>query len=239
MKFLQSSIFRALTAIAVGVLLIKYPDNTVTGIVIAIGILFLLSGIVSVLAYLNARKNASEYTIYDAQGRQIAGQAPMFPIVGIGSILLGAILAVMPATFINALMYVIGVVLILGAINQYMATLAARRFGIVSLWYWVWPTLTLLVGAYVMIKPMAPLSTAMLILGWLSLFYGITEAVSSMLIAVGRRRWEKEQEELAKTLEAETVAKEMKDDDTETAADTTGTETKTGTDMPVPANEQV
>jgi len=239
MKFLQSSIFRALTAIAVGVLLIKYPDNTVTGIVIAIGILFLLSGIVSVLAYLNARKNASEYTIYDAQGRQIAGQAPMFPIVGIGSILLGAILAVMPATFINALMYVIGVVLILGAINQYMATLAARRFGIVSLWYWVWPTLTLLVGAYVMIKPMAPLSTAMLILGWLSLFYGITEAVSSMLIAVGRRRWEKEQEELAKTLEAETVAKEMKDDDTETAADTTGTETKTGTDMPAPANEQV
>ena len=239
MKFLQSSIFRALTAIAVGVLLIKYPDNTVTGIVIAIGILFLLSGIVSVLAYLNARKNASEYTIYDAQGRQIAGQAPMFPIVGIGSILLGAILAVMPATFINALMYVIGVVLILGAINQYMATLAARRFGIVSLWYWVWPTLTLLVGAYVMIKPMAPLSTAMLILGWLSLFYGITEAVSSLLIAVGRRRWEKEQEELAKTLEAETVAKEMKDDDTETAADTTGTETKTGTDMPAPANEQV
>lgn len=239
MKFLQSSIFRALTAIAVGVLLIKYPDNTVTGIVIAIGILFLLSGIVSVLAYLNARKNASEYTIYDAQGRQIAGQAPMFPIVGIGSILLGAILAVMPATFINALMYVIGVVLILGAINQYMATLAARRFGIVSLWYWVWPTLTLLVGAYVMIKPMAPLSTAMLILGWLSLFYGITEAVSSMLIAVGRRRWEKEQEELAKTLEAETVAKEMKDDDTETAADTTGTETETGTDMPAPGNEQV
>ena len=38
MKILQSSFFRALTAIAVGVLLIKYPDNTVTGMVIAIGL---------------------------------------------------------------------------------------------------------------------------------------------------------------------------------------------------------
>ena len=41
MKILQSSVFRAICAIAVGIMLIKYPDNTVTWITIAIGVLFL------------------------------------------------------------------------------------------------------------------------------------------------------------------------------------------------------
>ena len=217
MKILQSSFFRALTAIAIGVLLIKYPDNTVTGIVITIGVLFALSGLISVLTYVIARRHESEYVIYDAQGRQIAGQAPMFPIVGIGSILLGTILAVMPGTFINALMYVIGAILILGAINQYLAIISVRRFGVSSLWFWLCPTLILLFGAFIIIKPMAPLSTAMFFLGWLTLFYGIVEALNSMLFYIGRRRWEKEQEELLKGLETTTVAEEMTDDGTQEA----------------------
>ena len=214
MKILQSSFFRALTAIAVGVLLIKYPDNTVTGIVITIGVLFALSGLISVLSYVIARRHESEYVIYDAQGRQIAGQAPMFPIVGIGSILLGTILAVMPGTFINALRYVIGAILILGAINQYLVIISVRRFGVTSLWYWICPTLVLLAGAYIIIKPMAPLSTAMFFLGWLTLFYGIVEALNSMLFYIGRRRWEKEQEELLKSLETSTIAEEVTEENT-------------------------
>lgn len=44
MKLLQSSVFRAICAIAVGIMLIKYPDNTVTWITIAIGVLFLFIG---------------------------------------------------------------------------------------------------------------------------------------------------------------------------------------------------
>ena len=217
MKILQSSFFRALTAIAIGVLLIKFPDNTVTGIVITIGVLFALSGLISVLTYVIARRHESEYVIYDAQGRQIAGQSPTFPIVGIGSILLGTILAVMPSTFINALMYVIGAILILGAINQYLAIISVRRFGVSSLWFWLCPTLILLFGAFIIIKPMAPLSTAMFFLGWLTLFYGIVEALNSMLFYIGRRRWEKEQEELLKGLETTAAAEEMTDDGTQEA----------------------
>ena len=203
MKILQSSFFRAITAIAVGVLLIKYPDNTMTGIVIAIGVLFLLSGVVSVLVYLNARKHETDYKIFDAEGRQIGGQKPMLPIVGVGSVILGAVLALMPATFVAFLMYVIGGILILGAVNQYFVIIAARRYMGLSPWYWICPTLILLAGLYIIIKPMAPLSMAMLMLGWLSLFYGIVEAANSMLIFAGRRKWEKEQERLKAAEEAE------------------------------------
>lgn len=222
MKFLQSSLFRALTAIVVGVLLIKYPDNTVTGIVVAIGLLFFLSGIVSLLTYWNARRHQSEYIIYDAQGRQIAGQKPVFPIVGIGSIILGGILATMPTTFISMLMYVIGTLLILGAITQFMAIISARRFGSSSFFFWVCPSLILLAGLYIILKPMAPLSTAMLLLGWLSLFYGVVEAINALTFARRRKRWEREQEQ-SQYLEAE----EIKPEEEEPTATEAETETKT------------
>lgn len=195
MNILRSSFLRALTAIAVGVMLIKYPDNTVTGIVIAIGVLFALSGLVSLLTYWHASRNVSEYVIFDASGQQIAGQKPMFPVVGVGSLILGFILALMPETFVSFLMYVIGIILILGAVNQYLNIIAARHFGPVSLTYWLFPSLILLAGFYVIIKPMAPLSTAMLVLGWLTLVYGIVEAVNALSFYAARRRWEKEQKQ--------------------------------------------
>ena len=117
MKILQSSVFRAICAIAIGILLIKYPDNTVTWITIAIGILFLLSGIISLVVYYHALKNVSEYKITDAEGNVVAGDTkPTFPIVGVGSAILGLILALTPTVFVKALMYIIGAVLVLGAV---------------------------------------------------------------------------------------------------------------------------
>lgn len=205
MKILQSSIFRALTAIAIGVLLIKFPDNTVTGIVIAIGILFLLSGVISVLSYLNARRNRNEFTIYDAQGRQIGGQIPMFPIVGIGSIVLGAFLTLMPSTFVAFLMYVIGAILLLGAITQFMTIINVRRFGKISFGYWICPSVILIAGIYLMLKPFDTLETTMMVLGWLTLFYGIVEAINNMLFYAIRRRWEKAQNSISQIDDAEEV----------------------------------
>lgn len=180
MKILQSSVFRALCAIIVGALLIMYPDNTVTGITISIGVLFLVSGLISVLTYVHARRHVSDYKIYDAEGRLVAGQQPTFPLVGVGSIILGLILAITPTTFVSALMYIIGIMLILGALNQFIALIAGRRYGHVSLWYWVMPTLILLSGLFVMVKPIAPLKMAMLILGWTMLVYGVAELVNAL-----------------------------------------------------------
>lgn len=188
MKILQSSIFRSICAIAIGILLIKYPDNTVTWITVAIGILFLLSGVISLIVYVNARKNVSEYKITDTDGKVIAGEQPTFPIVGVGSLILGALLALTPNIFITALMYIIGGILILGAINQYMNLINGRKYGKIGFGYWVFPSLVLLTGLYVIIRPMAPASTAMLILGWCSLLYGVTEMINSLKFHADKRK---------------------------------------------------
>ena len=194
MKILQSSVFRAISAIAIGCLLIKYPDNTVTWITVAIGILFLLSGLISLIVYVHARKNVSEFKIMDREGHVIAGEKPTFPIVGVGSLILGAMLALTPNVFITALMYIIGGILILGAINQFMNLVNARKYGKVSFGFWVFPSVVLLIGLYVIIKPMAPASMAMLILGWCSLLYGVTELVNSLKFHADRRKFRQAQE---------------------------------------------
>ena len=194
MKILQSSVFRSISAIAIGCLLIKYPDNTVTWITVAIGILFLLSGLISLIVYVHARKNVSEFKIMDSEGHVIAGEKPTFPIVGVGSLILGAMLALTPNVFITALMYIIGAILILGAINQFMNLVNARRYGKVGFGYWVFPSVVLLIGLYVMIKPMVPTSMAMLILGWCSLLYGVTELVNSLKFHADKRKFRQAQE---------------------------------------------
>ncbi len=194
MKILQSSVFRSISAIAIGCLLIKYPDNTVTWITVAIGILFLLSGLISLIVYVHARKNVSEFKIMDSEGHVIAGEKPTFPIVGVGSLILGAMLALTPNVFITALMYIIGAILILGAINQFMNLVNARKYGKVSFGFWVFPSVVLLIGLYVIIKPMVPASMAMLILGWCSLLYGVTELVNSLKFHADKRKFRQAQE---------------------------------------------
>lgn len=206
MKLFQSSVFRAICAIAIGILLVKYPDNTVEWLTVAIGVLFLLSGIISVVVYVNARRHWSEVTITDAEGRVITNQRPTFPLVGIGSIILGAMLALTPNVFITALMYIIGLALILGAINQFMALAALRRFAQVGFGYWVFPSVILLIGLFVVIRPMESPSMAMCILGWCSLLYGVTELINALKIHNGHRQFN--QQEIP-------VAEEITESDTE------------------------
>ena len=190
MKLFQSSIFRALCAIVVGVLLLKYPQDGVTWLTVAIGVLFLISGIIAVIAYVNAHKHASEYTITDQQGRIIRGGQPTFPIVGAGSIILGLILAATPGVFINGLMYILGAIMILGGINQLMNLVSARRLGSVPFGFWVAPSLILITGLFVVLKPMETAEVPLLILGWCCLLFGVTELINALKIRSLRKQAE-------------------------------------------------
>lgn len=220
MKLFQSSIFRALCAIIVGVLLIKFPKDGVTWLTIAIGALFLLSGIIAVVAYMNARKHASEYTIIDRQGRVISGSQPTFPIVGAGSIILGLTLTLAPGTFVNGLMYILGAIMILGGLNQLMALISIRRLGNVPLGFWIAPSLILLTGLFVILKPMQSAELPLLILGWCSLLYGVTELINAIKIHAIRKVANQQAEAMNRQQElngepvADEISSELNQDDT-------------------------
>ena len=207
MKLLQSSFFRAICSI-VGVLLLKYPDNSVTWLTMAIGVLFLLSGIIALISYWNAKRHAGEYTITDANGNIINDTQPAFPLVGIGSLLLGLTLVVSPDMFVKWLMYILGAMLILGGINQLIVLVAVRRYGSIGLFFWIAPILILIAGIFIFVKPMKSAELPMIILGWCMLLYGVTEMINSFMIYSLRRKLKKQEEQTENGI----VAEEIKDE---------------------------
>jgi uncharacterized membrane protein HdeD (DUF308 family) len=208
MKLLQSSFFRAICSIVIGILLLKYPDNSVTWLTMAIGILFLLSGIIALISYWTARRHAGEYTITDAEGNVISGSQPSFPIVGIGSVILGLTLMLSPDMFVRWLMYILGAMIILGSINQLIVLIAARRFGSIGAFFWIAPIILLIIGILIFVKPMESAELPLIILGWCMLVYGVTEVINSLMVYSLRKRMKRQQEEAAKGLEAEEIKEE-------------------------------
>lgn len=209
MKIFQSSIFRAVCAIVIGALIIKYPDQGVTWLTMAIGGLFLLSGIIALLAFWQAKRHANEYTITDREGRVISGTQPTFPIVGLGSVILGLVLILTPNAFINGLMYMLAAVLILGGITQLMSLLSARRLGSIPFGFWVCPSLILLTGLFVVFKPMESAELPLLILGWCSILYGVIELINTLKIYNIRKATDRQGEEDKELPVAEEISSEL------------------------------
>ena len=97
MRLIQSSIIRAIVAIVIGALLVKYRVETMTWITIAAGILFFISGAISCTAYYFEKEKAAKVPpITDEKGDIVKANPPIFPIVGIGCAVLGIILTLMP-----------------------------------------------------------------------------------------------------------------------------------------------
>ena len=107
---------------------------------------------------------------------------PTFPLVGIGSIILGIMLVMSPTIFVEVLMYIMGGILILGALNQFMSLYNARRWGNISWGFWVSPSLILLARLYVIFQPMEAAALPMTIIGWCCLLYGASEVVNATKI---------------------------------------------------------
>lgn len=191
MKIILQSFLRALCAIAVGALLIEYRQEMVQWMTITIGVLFFLSGVIAVtMAY--ASKRIQKKMLAEAEN--MADDATEGGYVrpktsrgwycgmaaGIGSMLLGMTLALMPETFVEFLVYVLSAMLIIGAIQQYSSLFIASRISRISLAYWVMPTLLLLAGIVAVAYPSAIASSPLFFIGWCMIIYGVVECINGI-----------------------------------------------------------
>lgn len=191
MKTLASSLLRALCAIAVGALLVKYREQTVEWITIAIGVLFFVSGVFSCATYFVTRGKKQDIEVYDADGRKLTGTRPLFPIVGLGSLILGIVLTIMPTAFVSYLMYLLAAILILGAVSQFVNLIAASRLAHIGVYFWVMPALTLLVGVIALISPASIASAPLFVIGWAMMVYGAVEILNAIKIYQLQRFFER------------------------------------------------
>ena len=124
-----ASFITYLAALVIGVILLSLHDKVqlIDGIVIAIGILILVpSALMLASSFMgNKDKNGGKsfpawYTI----------------VVACAGLVLGIWMIVMPGFFNNAMVYTLGVVLILvGAAQIVFVTIAARPYGVNVIWY--------------------------------------------------------------------------------------------------------
>ena len=195
MKVLQISAIRAIIVLVTGFLLVRYREETMTWMTITVGILFLLSGLVSCIAYYFEKEKVAKKT---ATAEQQEGQqeeenlkSPSFPIAGVGSIALGIILAVMPNTFITWVVYILAALLILGAVNQFMNLARSRQYARVPAYMWLFPTVILAIAILLISKPIETAQLPLLVLGWAFMYYGVLEFILIIRMYLVRKSYEK------------------------------------------------
>lgn len=195
MKVLEISAIRAIIVLVTGFLLVRYREETMTWMTITVGILFLLSGLVSCIAYYFEKEKVAKKT---AKAEQQEGQqeeenlkSPSFPIAGVGSIALGIILAVMPNTFITWVVYILAALLILGAVNQFMNLARSRQYARVPVYMWIFPTVILAIAILLISKPIETAQLPLLVLGWAFMYYGVLEFILIIRMYLVRKSYEK------------------------------------------------
>lgn len=149
---------RILLAAALGLSLVLWPQASMTYAVVLVGLLFFLPGLPGVVALLRTR----------------SGQAPLSPIYKVGSVgtlLMGLWLMIMPTFFAKAFFMVLGFVLVLGGLQQIIVLVDARRWAVVSGWYYLLPAVLMGVGLYLLFSP----QTLIVVLGWAALVYALSE----------------------------------------------------------------
>ncbi len=205
MRIIQSSIFRALLAIVFGYLLVMYRNELLHWTTIAFGGLFFLSGLISIIAYYVEKRRAINIAdrlqaMSELRGDEMETPTeegikrsllPAFPIVGIGSMVLGIILAIMPTTFVHGMMYVVSGLLVLGALNMMFNLAMAHKFASIGAGYWVMPILLLALGVAMIVKPDLFASMPFRILGWALIVYGVIECINAIKISQCHKQYDR------------------------------------------------
>jgi uncharacterized membrane protein HdeD (DUF308 family) len=190
-----------------GILIVKYREEMVTWLTVGLGAIFFISGIISCVSYYIQRKHvlkmrAEGITLFDSEGNPVGQSMPTFPIVGVGSLILGVILASMPETFLNWLTYIFAAIILLVSVYQIADLIVANRYGRVGWAYWVMPIIMLLAAVVALVNPESISSSPLFFLGWAMIISGGVMIVNVLKIYTVRRAAEKRAADLAKKAES-------------------------------------
>ena len=165
MKRFNNAILRGIFAVLLGIILVLWPEAAIIYIIMVIGAGFLLPGVFSIVNYLMRNKKDESVS-------------PMFPLDGLGSVLLGAWLLAMPEFFVDIMMYILGAILLIAGLQQIITLISARKWKYVPMGYYVLPSIIFLVGLLILIYPMAVIANTLVIFGIAILFYGVNEIIN-------------------------------------------------------------
>lgn len=155
---------RCISALLIGTLLVFWSQSAVLYLIMAVGCLFLIPGLLSLIAYLRHRSSGSRFG--------------WSHVLGIGSIFFGLCLIVNPLFFEKSLMYALGIILAYAGLSEIISLAAARQWTRVGAGFYVVPVLVMLLGIFILFNPIESASVPFIILGIGCLIYGISDMVN-------------------------------------------------------------
>ena len=205
-----------------GILVVKYREDMVTWMTIGLGAIFFMAGVISCISYYIQRKHvqkirakiADGISLVDANGNVVEQSMPTFPIVGIGSLFLGIVLASMPETFLNGLTIVFAVIVLLVSVYLIADLIMVNSYGKVGWGYWVMPVLMLLGAIVALVHPATIASAPLFFLGWAMIISGLVMIVNMLKTYSVRRAALKRAAEQAKAAETAVEVVEEKENET-------------------------
>lgn len=163
-KAINYFMIRIIFAILLGMMLILWPGYAIFYLVITIGILFIIPGLISLISYFTYSRAKRPDT--------------PFLLAGVGSLLFGIVLVSAPHFFVNVLMYLLGIILLLGGIEQIVTLVRAKKWTTVPVAFYVVPSLILIAGILVLFNPFGTAEILFILIGATCLVYGVAEFIN-------------------------------------------------------------
>ena len=156
--------FRALIALAAGVVMIVYKEQAMDLVVKIIAAFLLASGFVSLAVGLRKKNDSS---------------SKLMTFNAVVDVLIAALLFLFSGTVANLIIYLIGFVVLGFGIFQLIALISANRVSKVGIFALVMPVLVIGAGAFLLFNPEFIKSSVSLVAGIALLIYGASELLSS------------------------------------------------------------
>lgn len=175
-------VVRSIATIIIGVLLVMQREAILPIIVQCIGAAFILPGLIALVSYLLAKRNASEQQ----------GNATVVLLTSVGSVVFGLWLLLSPAFFVGILMMLLGVLVSLLGLYQIFTLILARRFSSIPTAMYIMPLTLIVLGLAVLVNPFDAASIPFILLGVGAVIGGLSDLINSLYIMYRKRIHRKE-----------------------------------------------
>ena len=187
---------RALTAIAIGIVMVMSRTNALELAVRIIAAFLFASGVVSLIVGYRHRSN---------------GTMGLMGFNGVVDIILGLMLFMFPGFVSGLLIYVIAFILICFGLFQIVGLISANRVMRIGLWSFVMPLLVLAAGVFLITKPAFVGEAIGVVAGASLIVYGASELLSSWKMRRAMNEYEIRQTGVSTSARQEDVTPDVKD----------------------------
>ncbi len=156
---------RAIVAAIIGLVMVIWPDVTVNAMIIIIGLLLMLSGIISI--------------ILARTGKWKVDRVSLVSLNGLVTAAMGLVLVIFRGHVAEFIFFVFAIILFLLGVGEIISLIYARKKIKLSWGYYIGPLLTAIFGVVIMFKPSETVRLMFILFGVALLVYALSEFAST------------------------------------------------------------